>query len=136
MAVFVFHMRGICPKKDDKLLSFGENGHVSDLRQREFGRSPRTTFKRLRLLAPIKRATAMSSATVPALPPFRPRRWRLAYHLIIVLIVKVILLTLLWHAFIKPYKVKVDIDVMGNRIASAVSSTSPASLTTSPGDNK
>jgi len=73
----------------------------------------------------------MKPATNPALS--LPRRHRLAYHIAIVLIVKLILLTLLWHAFIKPYRVKVDIDVMGNHIASAVS---PVSISTSPGDKQ
>lgn len=42
-----------------------------------------------------------------------PHKSRLVRHLAIVLILKIILLTLLWHAFIKPNKVKVNIDAMG-----------------------
>ncbi|MDR1935406.1 MAG: hypothetical protein LBS49_07480 [Candidatus Accumulibacter sp.] len=79
-----------------------------------------------------RRAVAMKPAAAPTPAP-RRFRMRLAYHLIIVLVVKVILLALLWHAFIKPNKVKVDVDAMGNRIASAAS---PASIPTFPGDNK
>lgn len=79
----------------------------------------------------------MRPATDTALPPSRPRRRRLAYHLGIVLIVKIILLTLLWHAFIKPNKVTVDVDTMGNRIAGTAAPPSPtSSIPTSPGDNK
>jgi hypothetical protein len=59
----------------------------------------------------------MNSAT-----DFPPPRMRLAYHLAIVLAVKLVLLALLWHAFIGPNKVPVDVDAMGKRIASAVSS--------------
>ena len=44
-------------------------------------------------------------------------RSRLARHLVIVLLVKIVLLTALWHAFIKPNKVSVDVDAMGSRIA-------------------
>jgi hypothetical protein len=65
----------------------------------------------------------MNSAT-----DFPPPRMRLAYHLAIVLAVKLVLLALLWHAFIGPNKVRVDVDAMGERIARAVSSvSSPAS---------
>jgi hypothetical protein len=78
-----------------------------------------------------RRAMTMNSAAVPA--PARPFRMRLAYRLIIVLVVKVILLALLWHTFIKPYKVKVDVDVMGSHIASTVS---PVSIPIPLGDNK
>ncbi len=42
-----------------------------------------------------------------------PHKSRLARHLAVVLILKVILLTLLWHAFIKPNKVKVNVEAMG-----------------------
>jgi hypothetical protein len=70
----------------------------------------------------------------PATLPAPPRRMRLAYHLIIVLAVKLVLLALLWHAFIKPNKVEVDIGVMGKHIAGGASSIS--TLSTSPGDNK
>ena len=62
------------------------------------------------------RAACVYVMNHPAPTPPTPRRTRLAVHLTIVLIVKVILLTLLWHAFIKPNKVKVDIDTMGTRI--------------------
>jgi hypothetical protein len=78
----------------------------------------------------------MRHATVPALPPARPRRMRLAYHLAIVLTVKLILLALLWHAFIKPNKVEVDIGAMGQHIAGSAFSVSIPTLSTSPGDNK
>lgn len=77
--------------------------------------------------------------TDPAVPASRPRRSRLAFHLAIVLVVKIILLTLLWHAFIKPNKVKVDVDAMGSRIASPTPQYQPVSqarISTTPGDNK
>jgi RsiW-degrading membrane proteinase PrsW (M82 family) len=76
----------------------------------------------------------MKLATTPSLPSAVPRRMRLAWHLAIVLTVKVILLALLWYAFIKPNKVEVDIDVMGQHLAGGASSvfTQP----TSPGDHK
>ena len=70
----------------------------------------------------------MNSAPHPAPRP----RMRLTYHLLIVLAVKVFLLTLLWHTFIGPYKVKVDVEIMGERIASAVSASNPIS----PGEHK
>jgi hypothetical protein len=41
----------------------------------------------------------------------------LGRHLVLVLILKVLVLTALWHAFIKPYRVKVDQDVMSARMA-------------------
>lgn len=41
----------------------------------------------------------------------------LGRHLVLVLILKVLVLTALWHAFIKPYRVKVDQDVMSARLA-------------------
>ena len=67
----------------------------------------------------------------------RLKRPRLARHLLIVLVLKIILLTLLWHAFIKPNKVTVDVDTMGNRIAGTAAPPSPtSSIPTSPGDNK
>ncbi|MDR0577822.1 MAG: hypothetical protein LBI87_09880 [Candidatus Accumulibacter sp.] len=76
-----------------------------------------------------------------AAPPPHSRPWRLAYHLAVVLAVKLVLLALLWHAFIKPNKVRVDVDVMGSRIAGAAfPAFSPAfishSIPTSPGDPK
>jgi len=74
----------------------------------------------------------MRPATDTALPPSRPRRWRLAYHLGIVLIVKIILLTLLWHAFIKPNKISVDVEAMSGRIAGSA----PPNTPTSSGENK
>jgi len=40
----------------------------------------------------------------------------LGRHLGLVLILKVLVLTALWHAFIKPYRVKVDQDVMSARL--------------------
>lgn len=48
-------------------------------------------------------------------------RPNLARHLVIVLLIKIVLLTALWHVFIKPYRIKVDEDAMGSRIAGAVS---------------
>lgn len=74
--------------------------------------------------------------TGPDAPPPRPLRSRLAFHLAIALIVKIILLTLLWHAFIKPNKVKVDIDTMGSRIAAPAPSVPQTRLSITPGDNK
>lgn len=44
-------------------------------------------------------------------------RPRLVRHLVIVLLVKIVLLTLLWHVFIKPQRVTVDIESMGGRMA-------------------
>lgn len=41
----------------------------------------------------------------------------LGRHLVLVLILKVVVLTGLWHAFIKPYRFKVDQEVMSARIA-------------------
>ena len=58
--------------------------------------------------------------TSDTLPP-PARKSRLALHLAIVLVIKAILLTLLWHAFIKPNKVAVDVDAMGSRIAGSTS---------------
>ena len=62
----------------------------------------------------------MTKPPPPATPP-APRKFRLTAHLAIVLVVKVILLTLLWHAFIKPNKVKVDVEAMGNHITGTAS---------------
>jgi cytoskeletal protein RodZ len=80
----------------------------------------------------------MNPVTEPTLPSSGPRRWRLAYHLIIVLVVKLILLALLWNIFIKPNKVVVDVDMMSDRIAGAASAANTPSvyIPTSPGDNK
>jgi hypothetical protein len=75
----------------------------------------------------------MKPAPNPASAPARPFRRRLAYHLIVVLAVKLILLALLWHTFIRPNKVTVDIGVMGERIAGV---SSGISLPISPGENK
>ena len=58
-------------------------------------------------------------------------RPKLRFHLAIVLVVKILLLSLLWHAFIKPYKVSVDVNLMSDRLAAAVSS-----LSNTPGDAK
>lgn len=41
----------------------------------------------------------------------------LGLHLVLVLILKVVVLTGLWHAFIKPCRVKVDQEVMSARLA-------------------
>jgi hypothetical protein len=75
----------------------------------------------------------MKPITEPALPASGPRRWRLTYHLIVVLTVKLILLALLWNIFIKPNKVEVDIGAMSSRIAGTAST---AYVSTSPGDPK
>jgi hypothetical protein len=78
----------------------------------------------------------MKPATDPSPPPpSRPHRSRLVLHLAVVLVVKIILLTLLWHVFIKPYKVKIDEDAMGDRIAAGRPSAT-SSIPTSPGDSK
>lgn len=61
------------------------------------------------------------------------RRPRLMRHLAIVLVVKVILLALLWHAFIKPNKVAVDVEAMGSRIAGTASQPR---FQNTPGENK
>jgi hypothetical protein len=77
----------------------------------------------------------MKTITEPALPSSGPRRWRLTYHLAIVLAVKLVLLALLWNVFIKPNKVEVDVGAMSSRIASSAS-TPTAYISTSPGDHK
>ncbi|MDR0440929.1 MAG: hypothetical protein LBI59_08110 [Candidatus Accumulibacter sp.] len=82
----------------------------------------------------IHHITVMKPATISPPPSAAPRRMRLAYHLAIVLAVKVVLLALLWHTFIKPNKVEVDVGVMSRHIAAGASSVS--TLSTSPGDNK
>lgn len=48
---------------------------------------------------------------------FNRLRSGLGRHLVLVLILKVLVLTAIWHAFIKPYRVKVDQDVMSARLA-------------------
>lgn len=48
---------------------------------------------------------------------FNRLRAGLGRHLVLVLILKVLVLTALWHTFIKPYRVKVDQDVMSARLA-------------------
>jgi hypothetical protein len=84
----------------------------------------------------------MESAAQSALPSFGPRRWRLAYHLAVVLAVKLVLLALLWNTFIKPYRVTVDVGAMSQRIAgtpspaSAVSSNPTVYTPTYPGDHQ
>ena len=83
----------------------------------------------------------MNTLTEPALPVAGPRRWRLSYHLAIVLVIKLILLALLWNIFIKPNKVQVDIDTMSSRIANTTTAASTvnvpnAYISTSPGDHK
>ena len=60
-------------------------------------------------------------------------RPKLRFHLAIVLVIKILLLSLLWHAFIKPYKVSVDAKVMSDRLAGAASASS---IPTTPGDPK
>ncbi len=47
----------------------------------------------------------------------------LGRHLILVLALKVVLLTALWFAFIKPYHVTVDENVMGARIVGPANPT-------------
>lgn len=44
------------------------------------------------------------------------RKRRLAWHLSIILILKVVLLATLWNIFIKPHKVSIDAKAMGDRI--------------------
>ena len=78
----------------------------------------------------------MTTEHTSAQPPSRSWRSRLTFHLAIVLIVKIVLLTLLWHAFIKPNKVKVDMDTMGSRITAPAPSVPQARLSITPGDNK
>jgi hypothetical protein len=85
--------------------------------------------------------SAAESAVRSVLPSPGPRRWRLTYHLAIVLAVKLVLLALLWNAFIKPHRVTIDAGSMGERIAGAVSSSissssSAISTSTSSGDHK
>ncbi len=48
---------------------------------------------------------------------FNRLRSGLGRHLVLVLILKLLLLTGLWHAFIKPYRVKVNQDAMSARLA-------------------
>jgi len=48
---------------------------------------------------------------------FSRLRSGLGRHLVLVLILKVLVLTGLWHAFIKPYRVKVDQTAMSARLA-------------------
>lgn len=50
-------------------------------------------------------------------------RSRLARHLLLMLLAKVLLLTMLWHVFIKPNRVSVDSERMGSHIAGASIST-------------
>jgi hypothetical protein len=67
----------------------------------------------------------------------RPRRARLAIHLTVVLVVKIVLLTLLWQTFIKPYKVRIDTDAMSSRIVGSTPlPASPPSLPTISGERK
>ena len=47
---------------------------------------------------------------------FAPRTWRLRWHLLAILVLKVAMLTALWHVFIKPNKVKVDATRMEQRM--------------------
>lgn len=51
----------------------------------------------------------------------RRLRSGLGRHLILVLVLKVVLLTALWYAFIKPYRVTVDHNVMSARIVGPAS---------------
>lgn len=53
----------------------------------------------------------------------RPRPSKLRRHLVVVLILKLLVLTGLWHAFIKPNRVRVDQDVMSARLAGPSSQT-------------
>jgi hypothetical protein len=52
-------------------------------------------------------------------------RSRLVRHLVLVLILKAVLLTLLWHVFVKPNRVKVDGQAMGAHIAGTRLPTHP-----------
>jgi hypothetical protein len=45
---------------------------------------------------------------------------RLGLHLVLLVILKMIVLTFLWHTLIKPYRVSVKSDDMAQRIASQV----------------
>ena len=63
------------------------------------------------------------------------RRSPLARHLTVIIIIKIILLALLWHTFIKPNKVEVDMATMGERIAGPQASQFQP-VTVSPGENK
>jgi len=44
------------------------------------------------------------------------RKHRLAWHLSIILVLKAVLLATLWNIFIKPHKVSIDAEAMGDRI--------------------
>lgn len=63
------------------------------------------------------------------------RKHRLRLHLAAVIVIKIVLLTLLWHAFIKPNKVSIDITSMGERIA-GTQTGNPKTIPTLPGDKK
>lgn len=45
------------------------------------------------------------------------RKHRLAWHLSIILVLKMVILATLWNIFIKPHKVSIDAEAMGDRIA-------------------
>ena len=49
-------------------------------------------------------------------PAPAPRTLRLRWHLLAILVLKVAMLTALWHVFIKPNKVKVDAARMEQRM--------------------
>lgn len=42
---------------------------------------------------------------------------RLALHLVCVLLIKAVILTALWHEFVKPYRVAIDTERMAQRLA-------------------
>lgn len=51
----------------------------------------------------------------------RSNRTTLVREIAVVLVIKIMLLVLLWHVFIKPNKVAVDADAMSGRIATIAS---------------
>ena len=53
------------------------------------------------------------------------RKHRLAWHLSIILVLKVVLLATLWNIFIKPHKVRIDAEAMGDRITRSANQHPP-----------
>ena len=86
-------------------------------------------------LLAIKGVAMIESSCTPAAAP-AGRRYRLTRHLAAVILIKVILLTLLWYAFIKPNKVSIDMASMGERIAGTENKNPQPIIQTSPGDKK
>lgn len=54
-------------------------------------------------------------------PDDNQMKHRLTRHLIIILCVKLALLFVLWSAFIKPNRVRIDAETMGSRLVSETS---------------